>query len=309
MAACTLGNGRGDSRDVPGFTLIELLVVIAIITLLLSILLPGLGQAKKIAAFTKESAGASQLNMAYLTYANDNRDALMPGFLKYSWAHPGQDAQHQFWVYDDLSSAATRMEGTTIKRYPWRIAPYLNYDTRGLILDKNLWDEMKARPLDPPGGGSGYQRGVATHSSFGINGTYVGGDYEHGAFRDPVMRQRGRFYVQKASEPVFPTKLIIFGSARGRHIAGGNRVAPGWYRLEAPRGLSFSGTAAENWTALNTPTFDATRDPADYGYIDLRHFNKFIVTHFDGHTEALSYRQARDMRRWSNEADREDWVP
>ncbi len=306
MRASTQDCAGGARRSDRGFTLIELLVVIAIVMLLISILLPGLGQMKKIAAFTKETAAASQLNMAYLTYSNDNRDNLMPGFLDYAWAHPG-DPAHQFWVYDDLSNASVRMEGTTIKRYPWRLAPYLNYDTRALIGDKQLWDEIRRRPIDAPTGGSGYQRGVATHPSFGINGPYVGGDYERGAFRPTVARQFGRFYISKASETIFPTRLIIFGTARGVHIDGSGRIAPGWYRLDAP--VTVRGTSTSAWTAPNPAVYDEAQAPLKYGYIDLRHFKKMITTHFDGHVDALKYPQIRDMRNWSNQADRSDWTP
>jgi hypothetical protein len=185
----------------------------------------------------------------------------------------------------------------------------VNYDTRALIGDKQLWDEIRSRNIDPPTGGSGYQRGVATNPSFGINGTYVGGDYERGGFRPAAYQRYGRFYVTKASEPIFPTKLIIFGTARGSHIAGGGRIAPGWYRLEAPVGLNNSGTGTDLWSAPASVPWDPNRPPADYGYTDLRHYKKMITTHFDGHVDALTYTQLRDMRYWSNQADRANWMP
>lgn len=288
-----------------GFTLIELLVVIAILTLLLSLLITGLGRVRKVGAHTRELAGASQLNMAYLTYANDNRDMLMPGYLKYSWAHPNQDPAHQFWVWDDLSDAGTRMEGDSIKPYSWRIAPYVNYDTRALILDKKLWEEIRALPLDPPTGGQGYQRHVATNPSFGLNTTYVGGDYERGGFQEQALRMRGRFYVTKASEPIFPNRLIIFSTARGALQATG-QTSPGWFRVDAPVVLNEDGRNAVFWA---TPYWEPEGAPPAYGWLDLRHFDKAITTNFDGHCESLTNRQLRDMRRWSNQADRANWIP
>jgi len=61
------------------FTLIELLVVIAIIALLLSILMPGLSNAKRFAQGAVCLANESQLIKAYLLYAEDNNSHLVDG--------------------------------------------------------------------------------------------------------------------------------------------------------------------------------------------------------------------------------------
>lgn len=287
------------------FTLIELLVVIATLTLLFGLLVTGLGHVRKVGALTREMAGAAQINAAYLAYANDNRDALMPGYLKDSWAHPGQDPVRQFWVWDDVSDAGTRLEGDTIKPYPWRLAPYVDYDTRAIILDKRLWETIRAIPSNP-GAGGGYQRAVSINPSFGINGAYVGGDAERGGFQEQAANLRGRFYVTKASEPTFANRLIIFASARGASAADWSQTVPGWYRVDAPVVLNEDGREAVFW---GTPYWDPEGAPEEYGWLDLRHFDKGIATHFDGHVESLTSRQFHDMRRWSNQADRANWTP
>ncbi len=61
-----------------GFTLIELLVVISIIALLISLLLPALGQAREAAKVTQCLAQTSQLNTSHLTYAPDH-GGYLPG--------------------------------------------------------------------------------------------------------------------------------------------------------------------------------------------------------------------------------------
>lgn len=62
------------SRRMHAFTLIELLVVISIVALLISILLPALGKARKSAARVKCQTKLHNLMVASISFAVDNKD-------------------------------------------------------------------------------------------------------------------------------------------------------------------------------------------------------------------------------------------
>lgn len=65
------------------FTLIELLLVIAIIALLISIILPALGQARETSLATVCTSNCGQFGKAANLYANDYKDQVWP---KFDWA-------------------------------------------------------------------------------------------------------------------------------------------------------------------------------------------------------------------------------
>lgn len=75
-----------------GFTLIELLVVIAIIAVLIGLLLPAIGSARKSARTLRCSSGMRQLAIGWSIYANENQDLSVPG-------QPGRYANEELNLY------------------------------------------------------------------------------------------------------------------------------------------------------------------------------------------------------------------
>jgi len=71
---------RGRRRHEGGFTLIELLVVISIIALLMSIMMPALGQVKRIAQATVCTSNLRHMSLAYEMFAESNGDTLPCGW-------------------------------------------------------------------------------------------------------------------------------------------------------------------------------------------------------------------------------------
>ena len=75
-----------DRKRRRGFTLIELLVVIAIIALLIGILLPALGEARKLAKVTIDVANQRQLGQAGISYSSE----FGGGIPSFSWTQDRQ---------------------------------------------------------------------------------------------------------------------------------------------------------------------------------------------------------------------------
>lgn len=246
-----------------GFTLIELLVVIAIIALLIGILLPALGQARKSAKQTAEMGGLQQIMRAYSTYAGDNKSNVIPEYIHWAWSHKWNNgtnpyatspyaARIEMRCSDDRGdgdpngsngTGAIQLEGYAMKSWPWRLYQYMT-DVSGLIVDKQMLADFRSRPCPPnwptyETGGS-YERSVSWHPSWGMNGIYVGGDHMNAAFNSGTGLdfQSGnvrRFWVRNLADVRDASKLMVFSSARGKDSDGSGKIQPGHYLVAPPR--------------------------------------------------------------------------
>lgn len=185
------------------------------------------------------------------------------------------------------------------------------------------------------------QAAYAFHPSLGINGVFLGGSYPHGAFRgqgpgsgtqpfgaaEPAPNPRnsgGNFYVQSLSKVTRPWELLMFASARGGDVSGttfwgygetspdSSTVRPGYWLVRPPRAHPFGrGGYLSPYTLSGTwgtgDTFDPRRVPSYWGNVDFRHDGRAVTAIVDGHAEAQTIAQLREMNRWADMAKRPDW--
>ncbi len=272
---------------VGGFTLIELLVVIAIVAVLVGILVPSLSAARTLAKQTRELSGGQQLMVAYNVYSGDNKSEVLPGYAPISMVSGGPNSLR---AVDDKGQ---NVSGVIARRYPWRIASYLDFNMAGLYDDFNVLESYRQR--------ADYQYVASLSPSLGLNADFVGGKSDPGyAFNASAYRLWGKWYVTRSHEVRTPSSLIVFASARGRDpFNATSGVQPGFYLVDAPR------FDASRWS---DGPFDRSSTPETFGYVDARWGGKVVTSAFDGHAAVQPLETLRDMRLWSNSATSPDWA-
>lgn len=111
--------------DIPrGFTLIELLVVISIIAMLMSIMLPGLSNAREMGRRVVCLSNIRSLTQAWTMYSIENDDALCSPDTEIS------ENVDSPWVNDGPDDPANTIGGTEQAIRDGVLAPYVSYTTK-----------------------------------------------------------------------------------------------------------------------------------------------------------------------------------
>jgi len=259
---------------ISGFTLAEVLVVSLILSVLLAFVVPVGLQCMANARMAREMNGARRAVEAWRSYASDNNQSVLPGYQM------------------DASARNARGQRVTFPanaRYVFRLAPYLEYALKGTL---HVNQQAKVN--------SDYD--VSMAPSFGINLTFVGGDYGGGTDllpSDENYATYGKFVVTNLNEIHSPARLLVFASARVTDSQ--SRTTPGYNAIRSPR-----------WTTSRWPSVYSENLPYyEFGAVHPRYADRAVCAMADGHVELLTMDELRDMRRWSNQAaqaDDPDWT-
>jgi prepilin-type N-terminal cleavage/methylation domain-containing protein/prepilin-type processing-associated H-X9-DG protein len=231
-------------KNVRGFTLIELLVVIAIIALLIGILLPALGKARKSAQQLKDSTQIRGTIQALATWAGDNKnDYPLPSKLdrnEYTINGPADEGDRD--ETKDITgqiisplvnngSVTAELFISPVEQNP-SIQEYENYQVdepeAAAEPERALWDPaMRGTP------GSESEEGVDLNIQYSLTGNDGVGNISY-AHTPPIGKRRAQWSdTFVASEPVFANRGPVYEIANGT----GNTADAIWDLVDGAFGL------------------------------------------------------------------------
>lgn len=284
----------------PAFTLLELIVVVGIVALLIGILVPTIAATRESAKLATEGADARQVGAAYIAFATDHKNYLLPANIN------GNGFPEPVRTSRAALPSGEAPEGVDATRWIWRLGPYVDFGFATLIRDRAILEEIGGAERLGATDVSLYRASVFT--AFGLNSFYVAGRrefYERPANRpNPFIATYGEdFFVRRLDRAPNPAALMTFASAASNIQTEGFR--DGYFYVEPP----YTAQPQQSWTAFQyrTPTRPGVN--AQTGWFGAYPVAKkqAVTIYLDGHAENLRWEDMTDMRRWSPQANAAEW--
>lgn len=239
------------------FTLIEVLTVVAVAGLLAALGLPAISKSLDAGKKAKEVSAIKNLITSYNLYTTDNNNQLLKSYDELGTAN---DINGNPIGGDDSHEA---------HRWPWRLAPYFNYNFYGVTLVNDSEAYVKKK------GGLTQTYLVSVIPSFGLS-LYIGGnDYE-----GKSLITRG-LVASNINQVQSPSKTIAFVSSRSAAV--GERFE-GFYYVDIPK-------------SQNTK-YDKKSNPKSTGQISARYNDQAIVAYLGGNVSVVKYSDLLNKTNW-----------
>lgn len=259
-------SGQGMMGCRVGFSLPETITALSVVLVLGALSVGAFSKVTNQLDKTREvTAGRSLIN-GFQLYATDNGGQLLPG------------------IDGRISKTGVNFQGRTIssraaERYPFRLAPYLDYVLDGTVLVNGNEKQVEEIGM--------WDYGVSLIPAFGMNFDMVGGHLKSDGSLYGISKIEAMTYRDQAD-----VSILVFASA-GTDMLLKSGTSNGYFKIMPPNHPD------GNWSGAK---WEGKSSPDSYGNVYPRHEGQAVCVFLDGSVQMLGIDDLRDMRLWSRNA-------